>query len=509
MLGTVILVVLVLAAGCSSGGTADEASSSTSTSTSSSPPTSAVGPSLSVGGGAGGGSSTSEPDAESELTTEVVPPLEIELLAALPATLGERWPQLQTFGYYGRPSASFEFHPLPQFVLDAAFDRPAPDPPNGDLQIQLIDLNWGIDSSGLLVTIDGPREAIQAVEPELADSTRWLARGETWIGALYRGGLASGWEIEDLADRIEWIMRPEQACELSELACPYGPEVAFPPPPPMLALSGGVVTAEVPFEVLNLGGPTAAGAGVIVSTAGNSISWIEDGTLFSSWVGTVEGPPENRGPATAAHVVGSLAFVVEPDRSGGQAIVLRYCCDEGSVTVWPVPEGWTVEEIVMVGTFGSEEYRLLINADVGDGLSRIVTIPFNPKILNGPVWSSLAPVTFDVDADQAQPPFDSDAVSWTQLQRHRSGISVVEERADGWYLIAVDFDGQFGRSRQLLRSSHPVESYTLDAAAQHVLLTVVGPDGPVLFWSNNGEVTEIGHGHASVAWLGTHPTWTD
>ncbi|MGI9594609.1 MAG: hypothetical protein ACR2QK_00535, partial [Acidimicrobiales bacterium] len=457
--------------------------------------------------------SDQEDDLQSAADPEVEPV--VEVLADPPATLSGRWPQLRTFGYQGRRATSLEPFELPDWVR-AAQETPSDGragAAGAGLAIESLDLNWGIDSAALLVAIDGPAAEIARVEPEFRDSFDRVVGGETWLAGLNRGGLASPWELDDLAEAVEWIMAPDDACRRSEVACPFGPEVAFPPPPPKLVVAdlgpadgaGPVFDHALPFEVVELDQPAPAGIG----TNDRSVTWIDDdGMVYTRWSGAPDEPPTARGSATVAHSSGSVlcAVTARDGEPGGEVIVLRPFGDDRNAATWPVPPHWTIDGLVMVETFGDDEHNLIITADLDDGSSRAVALPFNVDVLERGVAAPSPGQDGRAQVDlTGLPALNASGVGWRRPQRQTVGISVVEERADGWYLV----DDATGERRELLRSSHPILSYTLGPGGRHIVATIDGPVGPTVVWVDERSVEVIGEGPAAVGWLGSHPTRVD
>ncbi|MCP5026764.1 MAG: hypothetical protein GY929_10825, partial [Actinomycetia bacterium] len=187
----------------------------------------------------------------------------IEVLGDLDPTLGTRVRELGNYGYGARPAVPSPVHDVPD--LGAMFPS---------LTVREIDLNWGIDSSALLVTADGDPDVIDQAEAQLAESTRWVLAGENWVAGIYQGGLAVGYEIEALVETISWTMDPGSACQQAEKACPFGPEVGFPPPPPRLVVNDEIDDEAVAFEVVEIEGAS------LVEADGVSATWIVDSQAF-------------------------------------------------------------------------------------------------------------------------------------------------------------------------------------------------------------------------------------
>ncbi|MCP4226089.1 MAG: hypothetical protein GY773_22360, partial [Actinomycetia bacterium] len=224
------------------------------------------------------------PELSTTASVDEAEPLVIEVLGDLDPTLGTRVRELGNYGYGARPAVPSPVHDVPD--LGAMFPS---------LTVREIDLNWGIDSSALLVTADGDPDVIDQAEAQLAESTRWVLAGENWVAGIYQGGLAARFEMEALVETISWIMDPASACQQGEIACPLGPEVGFPPPPPRLVVNDEIDDEAVPFEVVEIEGAS------LVEADGVSATWIIDGQAFTGW-GDPSDPPETqaRGPALVA-----------------------------------------------------------------------------------------------------------------------------------------------------------------------------------------------------------------
>ncbi|MCP5025216.1 MAG: hypothetical protein GY929_02930, partial [Actinomycetia bacterium] len=90
---------------------------------------------------------------------------------------------------------------------------------------------------------------------------------------------------------------------------------------------------------------------------------------------------------------------------------------------------------------------------------------------------------------------------WTLPRRNDiGGLSVVEERPDGWYLI----EDALGDSRDLFRANYPIISYATDSGNRHLVAVVDGPDGPSTWWIQDDDLTRLEGSATSVAWNGWH-----
>ncbi len=511
----VSIALVALVAGCSSEPGTDRSAITTTTTTTTTPTTASpdgrsllgTTPSASIEATAG---TDSGPPADS------VPALTIEVMNEPGGGLGDRWPLLATFGYYGRPATDIGYYDLPAFVLEAAADDDAHRP----VGVELVELNWGIDSSGLLIAIDGPTEAVAEMASAFEPGPRWLidGDGDGWLGVAYRGGLSANFELDELAAAIEWIMRPDQACGMAEAACPLGADVAFPPPPPELVVAelilgenarptagvdSGVraasevrVDSALPFEVEMLVEPVSR-----LATTDRVPTWIDaEGHVRSRW-NPNDDEGTDRGSARVFHSIGSVLFAVngrpgEPDR-----ISLGYSHEESIITEWAAPEDWMVHGLAFIGTFGLDDYRLIVTADLDDGSSRTVALPVGTALLNGGIRAGEF-LRDQTPVDLAMlPPLNPAGARWSDPQRSAGLLTVIEEREGQWVLIG----DPLGRRLELLRANYPVLSYAVSPGAAHMVVTVDGPQGPSIHWAHHGEVEVIGHGPAALGWLGEHP----
>ncbi|MCP4962258.1 MAG: hypothetical protein GY925_23690, partial [Actinomycetia bacterium] len=328
----------------------------------------------------------------------------------------------------------------------------------------------GIDSSALLVTADGDPDVIDQAEAQLAESTRWVLAGENWVAGIYQGGPAVGYEIEALVETISWTMDPGSACQQGEIACPLGPEVGVPPPPPRLVVNDEIDDEAVPFEVVEIEGAS------LVEADGVSATWIIDGQAFTGW-GDPSDPVEihARGPALVASSIGNYAFLVDPAGDGSEsgAVSLRPCCEETNQVEWPIPTGWLVDGLVLIGNFGRGDYRLIVTTRV-DNDSVAVGVPINENI-----FKPQATIPDLEGGIESLPRLNPPGHPWTLPQRNSTGgLSVVEERPDGWYLV----EDALGDSRDLFRANYPIISYATDSGNRHIVAVVDGPDGPSTWW---------------------------
>lgn len=400
----------------------------------------------------------------------------IDVLRSPQAGAGRSVEQLGVFGYRTRPSTSAGALGVPD--IQQQFPEAA---------VRVLDVNWGIDSSAVLVTIDADGETIGRAEEHLGETTSWLVSGDRWLAALYQGGLAASFEMKALAEVVSWVLAPDAACELSDQACPAGSDVGFPPPPPSLVLNA-TPSAPAPFEVIEL----SAG---MIGTDALTVTWVEDGEVFTSWVNPGnQRDAESRGAATVAYSFGSFVFVVVPQPDAGSTVELRPCCEQAASSAWSVPQGWTIEGLAVTGNFGQGDYRLIIAASVGDGSSVVVAVPLDERFFDQE--SALRP-----EAIETLPNLTPRGRRWSRPQRSASGgLVIVEERQDGWYLI----DDALNDGRELLRSSHPILDYSVASGDVHVALVVEGPAGPDNWWINGTDTSQLDGSATSLGWFGTH-----
>ncbi len=449
-------------------------------------------------------SPASEPSPDAEPTPDgaASEPVRIDVLVPVAADTSSRLRELPNFGYGIRPAAGSGFYEVPE--LEERFPR---------VVVQAHDVIWGIDSSALMVVVTGDAEDLAQAKPLLNDSTRWVLEGESWLIAVYQGGLSAGWEMTDLSDTISAVMNPDQACELPVAVCPHGQQW-FPPPPPQLLANGPVKAPEYLFQVSMVEGAAA------IEVSSIEASWIDDdGQAFS----TTGYPPDPtsaiaRGPALAAETIGGFAFIADPGDAATHDphIAFRVAQGQQPDRVWDIPDGWHITGLAMLGHFRQDDYRLVITADRDPAVtatagspptdSIAVSMPFDEQIF-GPAGSG-----FDDDrpanlADLA--PLNLDGVRWSLPQRSRSGLLlVVEEREDGWYLVSyTDADRDRADRVELLRSSHAISSYSADGGGRNIVLAIDGPNGPSNWLVRDRVVTELEGSATSLAWLGRHSAW--
>ncbi|MCP3988069.1 MAG: hypothetical protein GY724_03275, partial [Actinomycetia bacterium] len=143
-----------------------------------------------------------------------------------------------------------------------------------------------------------------------------------------------------------------------------------------LVVNDEIDDEAVPFEVVEIEGAS------LVEADGVSAMWIVDSQAFTAW-GVPSDPPETqaRGPALVATSIGSYAFLVDPagDGSGSNTLALRPCCEETNQVEWPVPAGWLIDGLALIGNFRQDDYWLIITAGVDDD-SVAVGVPISENI---------------------------------------------------------------------------------------------------------------------------------
>ena len=164
-----------------------------------------------------------------------------------------------------------------------------------------------------------------------------------------------------------------------------------------------------------------------------------------------------------------------------------------------IPNGWDVTDIAVVGTHGLNNYQLVL-AVVEDGDSTVRAVGFDAELLTGRDRSH------DPLALADAPVISPAGMMWTLPSRLAGRLAVVEQRSDGWHLVA----DAGGMARDLVRSSHPIVGYAIDSAVHHIVIAVDGPDGITNWWIHGQHVERLNSNATALAWWGTHnPTEPD
>ncbi len=160
-----------------------------------------------------------------------------------------------------------------------------------------------------------------------------------------------------------------------------------------------------------------------------------------------------------------------------------------------VPVGWVLDGLALTARNidNSSEYEVIV-VGKDEGGRPIAVVVDADEAMRGILQDSVpgldALPQIDLGIDQA----------WTLPQWTPAGVTVVAERADGWYLV----DDVQGARADLLRSSHPIIGYAVDQSARHVVFAVDGPAGIVNYWASNDQVVELTTASSSMAWSGSH-----
>ena len=398
----------------------------------------------------------------------------IEVLEPADVGLANLVRGLQTFGYQIRPSS-----PQDQDEADALGQGEA------ELSVNSFNLGWGIDSTAVLVTVEQGSESIADVAELAANSTSWLHSTDNGLVALYQGGLTAPFEMDTLLETIKWFIDPDSACGVAQLACPYGPDVGFPPPPPVL-MTSQMFDYDLPFDQVELGGSSGLGSD------GQSLIWVDGGTVFTLNRHSVDDIElaQAQGPGTIGAVFGCLTFAVD-----GPAIVARSCNGQGVVGTWPIPESWNVVGLAVTGTWGHDNYQLVVSAKVGTSRQATVGVVLPERFIERYLFDGPGP------ALDTLPALNPDRGPWTLPQRNIVGdLTVVEQRRDGWYLV----DDSLTNATDLLRSDYPIVGYTIDTTRQHMVVAIDGPLGEETWWISNKRLAKIAGSAPSVSWAGSH-----
>lgn len=420
----------------------------------------------------------------------VARPLVVEALARDLGGITHRWPLLELFGYRGSPVDAASVARLPVVVEVRSLD--------GSSRVEVVALNWGIDSNASMVAIDASPEAIPDIVATLGGLSRWVVSGDSWAAVLQQGGLAASWEMEGLAGVVERIAEPGDICRESPTLCPFGPEVGFPPPPGWLITNDttGTGGGGGPFSQLSLGEE----ATTIKGSGSASFAWVAGGTVFMGFRPTDLADAVDRGPARLAGELGNALFVLEPEQPTlDQEISLRLCCTSTAHARWTVPAEWAVTDITVIGTHGLDDYRLVLAVVEGDDIT-IRAIDLDAGLFRGFGQTRRA---VDLTAAAVLNPPET---TWTLPSRVAGGLAVVEHRPDGWYLLA----DALGRGHDLVRSSHPIVGYAIDSSGRHIAMAVDGPQGITNWWIHGSNTELLNSDATSFSWWGTHnPTPTN
>jgi len=381
-------------------------------------------------------------------------------------------------------------------VLGGFGYRPRPSPPDRQVEanelsaafpslvVSSFDLNWGIDSSAVLVTAEGDSQTVGAAAASLSRGSSWIQSGPGWLIVLYRTGLTSPPEMERLMETLSWIADPGWACDTGQAACPYGTDVGFPPPPPIL-VANDAVHGELPFQAVVI--DDAHG----FAENGGPLLWIADGMVF-----TTEGPStdlsraQSQGPGSVATNLGCFTFAVD-----GAMIVVRSCNGQPTPVSWPIPDDLDVVGLAVVGNFGHNNYRLIVSTQPAGSESVTISLALPTKLFTHQV------VTVTDTPIESLAGLDPSTGTWSLPRRNSiGGLTVVEQRADGWYLV----DDALADPVDILRSVHPIVAYDIDAGRHHIVLSVDGPGGAAAWWIRNQIPVKLDTNATSLAWSGNH-----
>ncbi|MDA3039470.1 MAG: hypothetical protein O3C27_08035 [Actinomycetota bacterium] len=163
-----------------------------------------------------------------------------------------------------------------------------------------------------------------------------------------------------------------------------------------------------------------------------------------------------------------------------------------------MPAGWVVDGVTLDvrNNLASLQYDVIVVGSDATGHAIAVEVDADGTM------RGMTRVTSGHESELDElPPIDLGVDRrWTLPQWTPAGVTVVAERADGWYLV----DDIRGERTDLLRSSHPIIGYALDQSARHAVLAIDGPTGVVNYWINDDEIVELASTASSMAWFGSH-----
>lgn len=416
--------------------------------------------------------------------------LAIDLLAIAEPSglLLERWRDLSAHGYGIGPARSSE-----QGWSDLS---------NRHLGIEVAEfrLSWGIDSGAHLVVVEGAADGIASARIEIEPMADLMVAGDQWVAGLSRRVQAEVWELEDLADVLRAIREPGGACAGSDTRrlCPLGPEVGPSVPPPQLILEGPQTFGELSVEVRFLG---REAEGLRGAGGRNSVSWVGEGQAMLEF--TVTDPQVRGSQVLAANSLGGTLVAIElvaiDEATSNEDIhdgrIALYEPNGFGHNVGGVPVGWVLDGLALTArnTATSSEYEVIVVGKDEGGRPIAVAVDVDEAMRGNaqdsvPRLDALPSIDLGID------------LAWMLPQWTPAGVTVVAERADGWYLV----DDVRGERADLLRSSHPIVGYAVDQSARHVVLAVDGPTGIVNYWVSDDQIFELASTSRSMAWFGSH-----